>query len=209
MAPTVGVVDILEPTRAPKHVVIDDASTSTLGELRALVLSLPLPSVKATPSGEQPRICHDGRVLEDDDRTLDSLRVMAAPIVVVLAPAPRRRPRTPPPPIFTAASVAGAASAAAAAVTGAAAGAVAVAAAVAAEPEETCPPADATCRICFGAAHEGGLGKLISPCMCIGSMRYVHIPCLNDWRQESANPRSFYRARHTRPRAHPPPPAWA
>lgn len=48
------------------------------------------------------------------------------------------------------------------------------------------------CRICFGAAHENGLGKLIAPCLCTGSMHYVHVACLNDWRTQSANPRSFY-----------------
>ncbi|KAI8608035.1 hypothetical protein BC830DRAFT_1086506, partial [Chytriomyces sp. MP71] len=46
------------------------------------------------------------------------------------------------------------------------------------------------CRICFGG--EGGdvegtpeedLGRLISPCKCKGSMKYVHLNCINEWRK--------------------------
>jgi len=48
-------------------------------------------------------------------------------------------------------------------------------------------PEDAVCRICFSDG-----GRLISPCMCTGSMRFVHPECLNEWRAQSANPRSFY-----------------
>jgi len=54
------------------------------------------------------------------------------------------------------------------------------------------PPPDAVCRICFSAAYENGAGRLISPCRCTGSMRYVHLECLNDWRAASSNPVSFY-----------------
>ena len=50
---------------------------------------------------------------------------------------------------------------------------------------------DLVCRICFGTAYENNLGQLISPCMCSGSMRYAHLQCLNDWRSQSTNPRSF------------------
>ena len=53
------------------------------------------------------------------------------------------------------------------------------------------PDPDAVCRICFGSAFENGAGRLISPCLCSGSMRYVHVSCLNEWRAQSANPRSF------------------
>jgi len=36
------------------------------------------------------------------------------------------------------------------------------------------------CRICFGGVNEIlESGKLISPCKCKGSMKYVHVNCLN------------------------------
>ncbi|CAG8563009.1 1558_t:CDS:1 [Cetraspora pellucida] len=35
-------------------------------------------------------------------------------------------------------------------------------------------------------------GKLISPCKCMGSMQYVHIGCLNQWRASSAREDSSY-----------------
>ncbi|CAK9014465.1 unnamed protein product [Durusdinium trenchii] len=47
-----------------------------------------------------------------------------------------------------------------------------------------------TCRICFGGSESG---RLISPCLCSGSMRYVHMDCLNMWRASSANPQSSFR----------------
>jgi len=49
------------------------------------------------------------------------------------------------------------------------------------------------CRICFGGANEVlESGKLISPCKCKGSMKYVHVNCLNEWRLASANKASYY-----------------
>eukprot|EP00451_Oxyrrhis_marina_P005194 CAMPEP_0204276130 /NCGR_PEP_ID=MMETSP0468-20130131/27368_1 /ASSEMBLY_ACC=CAM_ASM_000383 /TAXON_ID=2969 /ORGANISM="Oxyrrhis marina" /LENGTH=418 /DNA_ID=CAMNT_0051252643 /DNA_START=23 /DNA_END=1279 /DNA_ORIENTATION=+ len=48
---------------------------------------------------------------------------------------------------------------------------------------------DRFCRICHGGSEEG---RLISPCMCNGSMRYVHLVCLEEWRQASANSRSYF-----------------
>ena len=33
---------------------------------------------------------------------------------------------------------------------------------------------------------------MFSPCLCRGSMRYVHVHCLNEWRTMSVNSRSFY-----------------
>nr|CAG8547989.1 11007_t:CDS:2 [Entrophospora candida] len=42
---------------------------------------------------------------------------------------------------------------------------------------------DRMCRICFsGPEDEDNLGRSISPCRCKGSMRYVHVECLNRWR---------------------------
>lgn len=35
------------------------------------------------------------------------------------------------------------------------------------------------CRICHGGAEDG---RLISPCLCKGSMMYVHVACLQRWR---------------------------
>lgn len=57
------------------------------------------------------------------------------------------------------------------------------------------PPADSTaadeaiCRICFAGADAG---RLVSPCLCSGSMRFVHLDCLSEWRRRSANPKSHY-----------------
>ena len=51
----------------------------------------------------------------------------------------------------------------------------------------------AMCRICFGGKEdENELGRLISPCLCKGSMRYVHQYCLHQWRNTSSNKKSFY-----------------
>lgn len=39
------------------------------------------------------------------------------------------------------------------------------------------------CRICFTSEKESpSLGPLLSPCNCVGSMRYVHAQCLSTWR---------------------------
>lgn len=48
------------------------------------------------------------------------------------------------------------------------------------------------CRICFGFPFEDGLGQVIRPCKCKGSMQYIHVECLNAWRRASANERSYY-----------------
>lgn len=49
------------------------------------------------------------------------------------------------------------------------------------------------CRICFaGAEDEPTLGRLISPCKCKGTMRYVHLQCLNRWRIVSRKKTSFF-----------------
>ncbi|SNX84067.1 uncharacterized protein MEPE_02775 [Melanopsichium pennsylvanicum] len=47
------------------------------------------------------------------------------------------------------------------------------------------------CRMCFSSEDELGddgmsLGRLIAPCHCDGSMRYVHDTCLDQWRRKSA-----------------------
>ncbi|KAF3922157.1 hypothetical protein ABW21_db0202272 [Orbilia brochopaga] len=52
------------------------------------------------------------------------------------------------------------------------------------------------CRICLDTSTEDAdpeLGRLISPCLCKGSARYVHEECLRAWRLQSANDQSFYK----------------
>ncbi|KAI0825022.1 zf-C3HC4-domain-containing protein [Trametes gibbosa] len=47
------------------------------------------------------------------------------------------------------------------------------------------------CRICLdGEAPE--LGRLIRPCLCKGSISYVHVKCLQRWRNTSASRSAFY-----------------
>ncbi|EJT52756.1 hypothetical protein A1Q1_02091 [Trichosporon asahii var. asahii CBS 2479] len=44
-----------------------------------------------------------------------------------------------------------------------------------------------SCRICFGGVdEEGEMGRLMSPCLCSGSMRYVHVQCLAMWRAKNS-----------------------
>ena len=51
-------------------------------------------------------------------------------------------------------------------------------AATAAQPEE-----GDQCRICFSGAEDG---KLISPCKCDGTQKYVHEECLRKWQRTCA-----------------------
>ncbi|TXT04950.1 hypothetical protein VHUM_04033 [Vanrija humicola] len=44
------------------------------------------------------------------------------------------------------------------------------------------------CRICLGGVEdEEEMGRLISPCLCTGSMRHVHVKCINQWRGTGPN----------------------
>jgi len=45
------------------------------------------------------------------------------------------------------------------------------------------------CRICHGGEDEG---KLFSPCKCKGSIKFVHVGCLDQWRKVSKNSQSFF-----------------
>lgn len=60
------------------------------------------------------------------------------------------------------------------------------------------PPGEIrTCRICFDQvappyAADDELGRLISPCVCKGSSRFVHEGCLQQWRVSAANHTNFY-----------------
>ncbi|KAG0055874.1 hypothetical protein BGZ83_007163 [Gryganskiella cystojenkinii] len=49
------------------------------------------------------------------------------------------------------------------------------------------------CRICLEGDNEPTLGHLISPCHCKGSSRYIHLKCLERWRELSPRKESFYR----------------
>lgn len=40
-------------------------------------------------------------------------------------------------------------------------------------------PAGAVCRICHGTSEDG---SFLSPCLCAGSVRFVHTRCLSKWR---------------------------
>ena len=145
-------------TRSSGSVEVDESTS--VRELRRIVLRLDLPLIQP-PSFIS--LCHDGRELAEDDATLGALGVCTSPVIVACArqhyigPAsrPRHGPANPRPEL-----------------------------AAVAEPPHTsamrqpdvvsaaeAPPADALCRICFNGAHEHGLGKLISPCLCTGELR--------------------------------------
>ena len=40
------------------------------------------------------------------------------------------------------------------------------------------------CRICF---EEDDIINMITPCLCSGSVKYVHLDCLNEWREITRN----------------------
>lgn len=67
--------------------------------------------------------------------------------------------------------------------------------------KETAQPVDRTsddedvpiCRICRGTENDvTGPMRLFKPCMCHGSMKYVHVGCLQEWRQNSVNSSSYF-----------------
>ena len=50
------------------------------------------------------------------------------------------------------------------------------------------------CRLCFESDETNVLkGRLFRPCLCSGTMQYIHIGCLNQWRAMAPNERSYYR----------------
>lgn len=50
------------------------------------------------------------------------------------------------------------------------------------------------CRICYGGAEDQQtLGRLISPCRCQGTIKWVHVNCLFQWRMKSKSSKSYYR----------------
>jgi len=49
------------------------------------------------------------------------------------------------------------------------------------------------CRICLGGEEEvPEQGRLIRPCRCKGTIRYVHVDCLNKWRTTSASTSAYW-----------------
>eukprot|EP00931_Biecheleriopsis_adriatica_P047895 TRINITY_DN27647_c0_g1_i1.p1 TRINITY_DN27647_c0_g1~~TRINITY_DN27647_c0_g1_i1.p1 ORF type:complete len:336 (+),score=64.14 TRINITY_DN27647_c0_g1_i1:71-1078(+) len=51
-------------------------------------------------------------------------------------------------------------------------------------------PHDAYCRICHGPETSDPLDPLLSPCLCKGSVRWVHRSCLQQWRSQAGWPAS-------------------
>ncbi|KAJ3987756.1 hypothetical protein F5890DRAFT_1495529 [Lentinula detonsa] len=50
------------------------------------------------------------------------------------------------------------------------------------------------CRICLdGVDAEQELGRLIRPCLCRGTISYIHVKCLQRWRNSSQNQSAFFR----------------
>jgi len=49
------------------------------------------------------------------------------------------------------------------------------------------PPAPPDCRFCLEPTEMTG-NPLITPCKCIGSVRYVHLQCIKEWRRTTDNP---------------------
>lgn len=68
------------------------------------------------------------------------------------------------------------------------------------EPKTTAPDASTDsqaedapqCRICLDG-EDPELGRLIRPCLCKGSVSYVHVKCLHRWRNSSTSRSAFYR----------------
>ncbi|RPD55843.1 zf-C3HC4-domain-containing protein [Lentinus tigrinus ALCF2SS1-7] len=58
-------------------------------------------------------------------------------------------------------------------------------------PAETEGAETKQCRICLDG-EDPELGRLIRPCLCKGSISYVHVKCLQRWRNTSASRSAFY-----------------
>lgn len=54
------------------------------------------------------------------------------------------------------------------------------------------PPPERVCRLCFSGEVTIETGRLFSPCRCSGSMRYIHLSCLNQWRRRSPKASSYF-----------------
>ncbi|KAJ6509460.1 hypothetical protein C8R47DRAFT_1098797 [Mycena vitilis] len=52
---------------------------------------------------------------------------------------------------------------------------------------------DRQCRICLAGEEEAAvLGRLIKPCLCKGSISFVHVKCLQRWRNTAASQSAFF-----------------
>jgi hypothetical protein len=50
-------------------------------------------------------------------------------------------------------------------------------------------PGTPGCRFCFDPADAAAVNNpLITPCKCVGSVRYIHLQCLKQWRKATTNP---------------------
>ena len=80
-------VTVLDANAEGASAVVETSADAPLDELRGLILSLGsvLPAAAAADGGARLLLCHDGRVLTDDDKTLAELGVAEAPAVVALA----------------------------------------------------------------------------------------------------------------------------
>ncbi|KAM5531707.1 hypothetical protein V8D89_014627 [Ganoderma adspersum] len=58
-------------------------------------------------------------------------------------------------------------------------------------PAEAKPEDTKQCRICLDG-EDPELGRLIRPCLCKGSISYVHVKCLQQWRNTSSSRSAFY-----------------
>ncbi|OBZ79043.1 E3 ubiquitin-protein ligase MARCH11 [Grifola frondosa] len=56
---------------------------------------------------------------------------------------------------------------------------------------EPAAPEGKQCRICLDG-EDSELGRLIRPCLCKGSISYVHVKCLQRWRNTSPSRSAFY-----------------
>lgn len=63
------------------------------------------------------------------------------------------------------------------------------------EPSSSCSVEEPVCRLCWSEAYDGPGGALISPCNCKGSLRYIHVRCLEDWQDCLRSQGNFKKAR--------------
>jgi len=61
--------------------------------------------------------------------------------------------------------------------------------------EEEVVDEEPLCRICLSGRDDAdpSLGRFIQPCLCRGTMAFIHVGCLQRWRTTSPSPKSFYR----------------
>ena len=191
----------LSDTHGKNSAVAIDAATPTVGHLKALLRRDGIVPVNAL----RCHVAHRGRVLADDE-PLEPLRTVPTAVLAVVMPPPPRSAAGPPPPsqlnvqpvqqppqahlprmmaLPSRAEVAAAWERAFPSLRESEA--LTAQHTRAAEEEEEEEP---TCRVCFCGEEAG---RLLAPCRCRGSVKYIHESCLNEWRVRSANPRSFER----------------